>query len=183
MKRTIFLLAVLLGSSATLLAQTKWKLDKAKAKIGFNVRHMLMSTVDGSFKKFEATIVSPKPDFSDAVFEVTIDAASINTDNEKRDKDLKSDSYFNIAKYPEITFKSTGVTKTGGNNYKVSGNLTMHGVTKPVTLELTINAHKPIADVKMTGTVSRTDFGIGSVPRAMIGDEITIKAEGEFSEE
>src|ERR1700733_5336646 len=139
MKKMFLLAAGLLMTGTALFAQTKWKVDKAHAKIGFSVRHMMLSDVDGNFRKFDATIISSKPDFSDAVFEITIDVASINTDNETRDNDLKSDKYFDVAKYPEITFKSTSLEKTGDNVYKVTGNLTMHGVTKSISVELKLN--------------------------------------------
>src|ERR1700743_146858 len=139
MKKIIFLLAGLLVSGTTVFAQNKWIVDKAHSRVSFSVRHMMMSDVDGNFRKFEAWIISSKPDFSDAVFEVKIEAASINTENETRDNDLKSEKYFDVTKYPEITFKSTAVSKSGGDSYKVTGNLTMHGVTKQVTLELTLN--------------------------------------------
>lgn len=175
-------------TSTVLFAQTKWKVDKAHAKIGFTVRHMMLSDVEGSFRKFEATIVSSKPDFSDAVFEITIDAASINTDNESRDKDLRSEKYFDVAKYPDITFKSTSVEKKGENGLKVTGSLSMHGVTKPVTVELKINggsgaAHKATTGFKMSGSLDRTKFNVGSVPSAMIGTKIELRAEGEFVQE
>lgn len=179
------LLIVVLAVSTTLLAQTNWIADKAHSKIGFSVRHLVLSDVDGNFGEFEAHLSSSKEDFSDAVFEISIYVASINTDNESRDKDLKSDNYFDVAKYPRIKFKSTSIRKTGNKNYKLTGNLTMHGVTKTVTFNLTLSSgqgtdHKPVAGFKATGTLSRTEFGIGTVPRAMIGDEITIKANGEF---
>ena len=189
MKKIALLAAILVGST-TLFAQTKWTADKAHSKIGFAVRHMMLSDVDGNFRKFEAHLISSKEDFTDAVFEITIDAASINTDNESRDNDLKSDHFFDVEKYPEIRFKSTSISKTGDKNYKVTGNLTMHGVTKPVTLDLTLNGvgqsmmtHKPVAGFKVTGTLSRTDFGVGTAPKAMVGDEITIRANGEFGQE
>src|ERR1700733_1297399 len=156
MKKMFLLAAGLLMTGTALFAQTKWKVDKAHAKIGFSVRHMMLSDVDGYFRKFEATIISSKPDFSDAVYEITIDVASINTDNDSRDNDLKSDKYFDVAKYPEITFKSTSLEKKSENTYSVTGNLTMHGITKPVTLEVKLNGtgtgqmtHKPVAGFKV----------------------------------
>ena len=143
MKKLILLVVGVVTASTALFAQTKWKVDKAHAKVGFSVRHMMLSDVDGYFKKFDATIISSKPDFSDAVFEITIDVASINTDNDSRDNDLKSDKYFDAAKYPEIIFKSTSVEKKGENTYKVTGNLTIHGITKVTTLEV---------ELKLNGT-------------------------------
>ena len=188
--KKITLLAAIMMASASLFAQTKWTVDKAHSKIGFSVRHMMLSDVDGNFKKFDASVTSSKEDFSDAVFEITIDAASINTDNDNRDKDLRSGSYFDVDKYPQITFKSTGISKVEDKKYKLTGNITIHGVTKPITFDLTLNGtgksmmtKKPVAGFKVSGTLSRTDFGVGSAPKAMVGDEITLKANGEFGQE
>ena len=187
--RKITLFGAILLANTALFAQTKWNVDKAHAKIGFTVTHMMLSEVDGNFKKFEASLTSSKDDFNDAVFEITVDAASVNTDNERRDNDLKSDHFFDVAKYPVITFKSTSINKIDAKKYKVTGNLTMHGVTKPVTLDLTLNGvvtsmmtHKPVAGFKVTGTLNRIDFGVGTAPAAMVGDEITLRANGEFDQ-
>jgi polyisoprenoid-binding protein YceI len=183
------LLFLLLVLSTTSFAQ-KWNVDKAHAKIGFTVTHLMLSEVDGNFKKFDATLTSAKPDFSDAVFNLNIDPSSVDTDNEQRDNDLRSERFFDVAKYPDITFKSSSVKLIQGNKYKVAGNLTMHGVTKPVELDLTLNGigksmrtQKPIAGFKVTGTINRTDFGVGNAPAAMISEEIQIKANGEFNQE
>lgn len=190
MKKLILLVVGVLTASTALFAQNKWRVDKAHAKIGFTVRHMMFSDVDGYFKKFDAAIISSKPDFSDAVFDVTIEVASINTDNDTRDNDLRSAKYFDAAKYPEITFKSTSVEKKGENTFKVTGNLTIHGITRLTTLEVKLNGtsisaatHKPAAGFKVSGSIDRTDFKVGSVPAAMIGDKVELKASGEFEQE
>jgi polyisoprenoid-binding protein YceI len=187
--KKITLLAAFLLVNITLFAQTKWTVDKNHAKIGFTVTHMLLSEVDGNFKKFDASVVASKPDFTDAVFEITIDAASVSTDNEYRDKDVKSDHFFDVEKYPAITFKSTSISKIDAKNYKVTGNLTMHGVTKPVTLDLILNGvgtsmmtHKPVAGFKVTGTINRTDFGVGTAPAAIVSESIELRANGEFGQ-
>ena len=184
------LLVVALLISSGLFAQSKWRLDKAHAKVGFAVKHMMLSSVDGYFKKFDASIISSKEDFGDAVFEVTIETASVSTDNDSRDKDLRSAHFFDVAKFPQITFKSTSVEKVDDKTFKVAGNLTIHGVTKPVKLDLTLSSKgkstatkKPVAEFKVTGKINRTDFGVGSDPAAMIGDEITLKVNGEFEQE
>ena len=183
------LLSLLLIATNSLFAQ-KWNVDKAHAKVGFTVTHLMLSEVDGNFKKFDATLTSAKPDLSDAIFNLTIDPSSVDTDNEQRDNDLKGDRFFDVAKFPEIAFKSSSVKLVQGNKYKVAGNLTMHGVTKPVELDLTLNGigksmrtQKPIAGFKVTGLINRTDFGVGSAPAAMISEEIQIKANGEFNQE
>ena len=114
--------------------------------------------------------------------------SSINTEVEMRDNDLKSANFFDVATYPKITFKSTSIKPDGQNKYKLTGNLTMHGVTKAVTMDLwyrgtTENpmSKKPDAGFKLTGTLKRSDFNIGSnTPSAIVSDEVEIKADGEF---
>ncbi|GAB3246951.1 YceI family protein [Larkinella harenae] len=184
-KATLFF--AFLCASATAFAQT-WTIDKAHAKVGFTVTHLLVSEVDGNFKTFDAKITSSKPDFTDAVVELTADVNSIDTDNERRDADLKSDKYFDAAKFPTLTFKSTSFQKVEGKKYKVAGNLTMHGVTKPVTLDVTLNGpiqhpmnKKDIAGFKITGELKRSDFGIGSgTATAIVSDEVALRANAEF---
>ena len=167
----------------------KWNVDKAHSKLGFTVTHLLISEVDGSFKKFDASITATKEDFSDGVFELSADVNSISTDNEMRDGHLKKPEFFDVEKTPTITFKSTSISKTADKKYKLTGNLTMKGVTKPVTLDLTLTGigknmrtQKPIAGFKVTGTLKRTDFGVGTTPSA-VSDEIEIRAVGEFGKE
>ncbi|MGA0557210.1 YceI family protein [Larkinella sp. VNQ87] len=180
-------LAVSLLLSAASFAQT-WTVDKAHAKVGFTVTHLLVSDVDGNFKTFDAKITSSKPDFTDAVVELTADVNSIDTDNDRRDADLKSEKYFDAAKFPTLTFKSTSFQKVEGKKYKVTGNLTMHGVTKPVTLDVTLNGpithpmnKKEIAGFKIAGELKRSDFGIGTgTPVAVVSEEVTIRANAEF---
>lgn len=190
MKKINLLLAVLLLTGSTLFAQTKWNVDKAHAKVGFTVTHMMISDVDGNFKGFDASITSSKPDFSDAVFDLTVDAASINTDNDMRDNDLKSDHFFDVSKYPKITFKSTAISKVDDKTYKLTGDLTMHGITKPIVLDLTLKgigqnmrSHKPVAGFKVSGTIDRTDFGVGTAPAAVVSTKIELRANGEFGQE
>ena len=187
MKKLFF--AVILFVQTSLFAQTTtWKNDKMHSKLTFTVTHLLVSDVDGLFKNFDVTVTTTKPDFSDAVFELSADVSSINTEVDMRDNDLKSANYFDAATYPTISFKSTSIKPNGQNKYKLTGNLTMHGVTKAVTMDLwyrgtTENpmSKKPDAGFKLTGTLKRSDFNIGSgTPSAIVSDEIEIKADGEF---
>jgi polyisoprenoid-binding protein YceI len=164
-----------------------WSLDKAHAKLGFTVTHLMVSDVEGWFKTFDAKVTSSKEDFSDAVAEMTADINSINTENEMRDKDLKSPSYFDAVKYPFITFKSKTFIKVDDKNYKVTGDLTMHGITKTVELNAICRlgtnpkSKQTIAGFKITGMIKRSDFGIGkSMPSEMVGDDISILANAEF---
>jgi polyisoprenoid-binding protein YceI len=184
------LLAVFLLAGATAFAQTTtWKNDKMHSKLTFTVTHLMISDIDGLFKNFDVTITTSKADFSDAVFELKAEVASINTEVEMRDNDLKSDHFFDAAKYPYITFKSTSIKSHGKDKYTLYGDLTMHGVTKPVSMELwyrgTITnpmSKKQHAGFKLTGEINRLDFGVGTqYPAAAISDKISIKADGEFS--
>ena len=113
----------------------KWLIDPAHSEVHFKIKHLVISTVTGSFKKFEGSVESEKDDFSDASVQFSVESASIDTNNEQRDAHLKSDDFFNAEKYPKITFVSTGVEKTGDNEYILKGNLTMRDVTKPVDVE------------------------------------------------
>ncbi|MCD8740327.1 YceI family protein [Mucilaginibacter roseus] len=186
MKKTIILLAAVLMQTAV-FAQSTWKLDKAHANLKFSTTHMMLSDVDGRFKDFDATITSSKADFSDAKFDFTAQVASVDTDNEKRDGHLKSADFFDAEKYPTISFKSTKITPAGAGKFKVAGNLTMHGVTKPVTLDLWFRGakvspmtKKDVAGFQVSGTIKRTDFGVGSVPAAVVSEEVEFKGNGEF---
>ncbi|MFI5137341.1 MAG: YceI family protein [Sphingobacteriales bacterium] len=187
MKKTIILFAVALLNTAA-FAQTTWNNDKMHSKVGFTVTHLMVSDVDGIFTDFTCSIVSAKPDFSDAKFQLTVNTASVNTDIEYRDKDLRSDKYFDVAKFPTMTFTSTAITPVSPNRYKLSGNLTLHGVTKQVSMDLWFRGlitnpmtQKDDAGFKLTGVIKRSDFGFGAgTPSAIVSDEVTINANGEF---
>lgn len=187
--KKVFLSVLILFLSLSSFAQ-KWTVDQAHSRVGFTVTHLMLSEVDGSFKKFDASITSSKDDFTDAIFTLSIDATTIDTDNESRDKHLKSPDFFDVAKHPQITFKSNSITKGEGKNYKLNGDLTLHGVTKPVSLNLTLNgvgknmrSQKPIAGFKVTGTINRNDFALGTMPGAIVSEDIEIRAVGEFNRE
>ncbi|HAK80187.1 MAG TPA: polyisoprenoid-binding protein [Runella sp.] len=189
MKRITLVASALLVSFAT-FAQTTWKVDKAHAKLGFTVTHLLMSEVDGNFKTFDATITSSKEDFSDASFELTADLATASTDNEGRDAHLKRADMFDVANHPTLTFKSTSISKVADKKYKLNGNLTIKGVTKPVSLDLTLTGvgkdgrtQKPKVGFKAVGTIKRTDFGVGGMPSAVVSEEVELRALGEFNQQ
>ncbi|MFD2571495.1 YceI family protein [Spirosoma soli] len=190
MHRLSFTVALALASFAT-YAQT-WSVDKAHSKLGFSVTHLALSEVDGNFKTFDAKITATKPDLSDAIFELTADVNSINTENDRRDTHLKGPDFFDAAKYPTLTFKSKSFQKVDGKKYKMTGDLTMHGVTKPVTLDVTMNGPTVMenqrgkqekAGFKIAGTLKRSDFGVGSSNTAVVGDEVEVKAAGEFAKQ
>ncbi|MCW3078121.1 MAG: hypothetical protein JWO32_2730 [Bacteroidetes bacterium] len=170
MKKLILSASVALLSLAA-YSQTNWKVDPSHSKLGFSVTHMMVSDVEGKFKVYEGTVSSKTDiDFTDASINFSADAASINTDDEKRDGHLKSADFFDVEKYPKITFKSTSMkpnVKKGKTAYDLTGELTMHGVTKKVTLTA-IGASKTVKDpygntkygFRVNGEINRKDFGL-----------------------
>ncbi len=161
-----------------------WSLDKAHGKLGFGITHLLISDVEGNFKNFDVKVMSKKADFSDAQVEMTAQINSINTDNQGRDEHLQSADYFDAVKYPTMTFKSTSMKLVKGKQYALKGNLTLRGVTKPVTLNAVFNgtgvhpySKKTVAGFKITGTIKRSDFGVGAgTPSAVLGEEVDLNA-------
>lgn len=145
---------------------TKWEFDGAHSSVNFSLEHMVISEVTGQFTKFEGNVFSDKPDFSDAKINFVIDATSINTANEMRDKHLKSADFFETEKFPLATFKSTEFKKVDAKNYKLTGDFTMHGVTKSLTLDVVyggtaVDGYKNTkAGFKISGKLNRKDFGL-----------------------
>jgi polyisoprenoid-binding protein YceI len=186
--KKLVLAFLFLNCSLFVSAQSVWKSDKAHSQLKFDITHLGVSTVSGAFTDFDATITATKPDFSDAIFTLTAKTESINTGVDKRNEHLKSADFFDAAANPEISFKSNLVKSAGKDKFQVTGDLTMHGVTKPVTLELTHRgtvtnpmSKKPVAGFRATGTIKRADFGIGpKFPAPMISEEVTLIADGEF---
>lgn len=164
--KKLFIILGLMTSQFVTNAQTQWGLDAAHSKITFNVSHMMISETEGYFKTFSGQLTAPKEDFSDASIDFTIDVASINTDNEARDKHLRSDDFFNVDKFPKMVFKSTSFKKIDGNKYKLSGNLTIRDVTKPVAFEVTYNGtvvspyKQTVAGFKFMGSINRFDYNL-----------------------
>lgn len=114
-----------------------WKVDGAHTNVGFSVKHMMVSKVKGEFTGVEGTIEGDPENLSNAKVDIKIDNASINTGNEDRDNHLKSEDFFNVEKNPSITFSSTKITETGSNEYDVTGDVTVKGITKPITFKAT----------------------------------------------
>ena len=144
---------------------TKWTVDKAHSNVKFNVTHMVVSEVEGSFKLFDGSMETLKPDFSDAKVNFSVDVASLNTDNDNRDKHLKGDDFFNAEKFPAMQFQSTSFKPAGGNKYKLAGNLTIRDVTKPVVFDVTYggqvtNQGKTKAGFKAKTTINRFDYNL-----------------------
>lgn len=188
MKKSTILFSVLVILSSFAVFSSSWKNDKPHSQLGFTVTHLGINDVSGTFNEFEATINSSKPDFSDATFELTAKVASIDTRVEARNNHLKSPDFFDAEKFPLLTYKSSSLTKTGKDSYKVTGDLTIHGVTKTVTMDLVYRgtienpmSKKPTAGFSLKGSINRSDFGIGDkFPSMMISNEVSIKADGEF---
>jgi polyisoprenoid-binding protein YceI len=159
------ILAVTALAGLTASAQTKWTVDKGHSNVKFSVTHMVVSEMEGTFKVFDGTMEHTKPDFSDAKVNFSIDVASVNTDNERRDGHLKSDDFFNVEKFPKMTFVSTSVKPLGGNKYQMAGNLTIRDVTKPVVFDVThggvLNTSRGAkAGFKATTKINRFDYNL-----------------------
>lgn len=189
MKRITFILVAFFALTAFTSVVTTWNNDDAHSQLGFTVTHLGIADVSGTFNDFDVKINSTKPDFSDATFELTAKTASIDTRVEARNNHLKSADFFDVAKYPELTFKSTSIKKHGKDQYKLTGDLTMNGVTKSVTMDLkyrgsVVNqmSKANTAGFQLEGVIKRSDFKLGAgFPAPMISDEVRIKADGEFT--
>ncbi|MEC7264800.1 MAG: YceI family protein [Bacteroidota bacterium] len=186
MKKTLFAIALFTGLVAS--AQSTWKSDKSHSKIGFAITHLMISEVEGSFGDFDITATASDT-FENAEFSVEIQTASIDTDNERRDGHLKSADFFDAEKFPTISFKSTGYSKTGDKTFTLTGDLTMHGVTKPVTLEGKVNgiitdqrSNKLKAGLKLTGTINRLEFGVGG-DTPTLGDDVEMTINLEMAQQ
>ncbi len=188
MKRLALLLSLV--PFAALAQPTTWAIDPAHSQATFSVRHMVISTVRGEFQKTSGTVHLDEADLPHSTVEATIDAASINTHVEARDNHLRSPDFFDVAKFPNITFKSTRVEKAGEGKLKVTGDLTLHGITRPVVLEV----EGPTAAIKdgkglrrgLTArtTINRQDYGLRwnkAVEAGPIaGDEVKIEIDAEM---
>ena len=146
-------------------AASKWSIDKAHSNVKFSATHLVVSEVDGSFKIFDGGMENTKPDFSDAKINFTVDVNSVNTDNDMRDKDLKSDNFFNAEKYPAMKFQSTSFTPEGGNKYKLAGNLTIRDITKPVVFDVVYGGTAVMMGKTKIGfraktTINRFDYNL-----------------------
>ncbi|MBX2972021.1 MAG: YceI family protein [Flavobacteriales bacterium] len=188
MNKNIIAAAIAAPLLAFTVANSEWKLDNAHAKLRFSITHLGINDVEGSFRTIDATISAPNAnDLTGATITFTADARSIDTDNKMRDEHLQGADFFDAAKHPAISYRSTSVTKVSGDRYKVQGNLTVKGVTKPVELTATARYgvhpmnQKSVAGVKVTGTIDRTQFGIGSgMGGATLSDNVEITGNAEF---
>jgi polyisoprenoid-binding protein YceI len=173
-------------------ATTTWQIDPAHTAAQFSVKHLAISTVRGGFSNVKGTVILDDADISKSSVDVTIDVSTVDTRTPDRDKDLKSDKFFDVAKYPTMTFKSTKVEQAGAGKLKVTGDLTIRGTTKSVVLDVD-GPTAPVKDpwgnqrsaVTATTKINRQDFGVkwnatmdnGGV---VVGDEVSITIDAEM---
>lgn len=144
----------------------KWSIDRAHSEIGFKVKHMMFTNVHGRLEEFTGTAESRGDDFDHARFSFNAMAASLSTGSEDRDNHLRGEDFFNVEEFPEISFLSTSMMKVDDNNYVMVGDLTMRGVTKPVTLSVEFNGimNDPWGNTKSgfsaSAKLNRTDWGL-----------------------
>ncbi|MBE0642461.1 MAG: YceI family protein [Bacteroidetes bacterium] len=166
MHTTALFLFLTLGLVFSSSAQTTWTFDKAHTTIGFEVTHLVITTVDGKFKSFEGNVTTKGDSFEDAKVDFTVDVASITTDNDKRDTHLRSDDFFNAEKYPKMTFKSVSMKNVSGKKYKLVGDLTIRDKTRRVELDAVLNGTvkdpwgNTKAGFRLTGEINRFDYDL-----------------------
>lgn len=174
------LLAFSLTVSARAAVET-YKIDPVHSSVGFSIRHFV-SKVPGSFTDVQGTLVVDREHWENSTAEATLQVSSVNTANEKRDAHLETPDFFDAAKYPTITFKSTSWKKTGENTFDVTGGLTIKETTKPVVLKVTLLGFGPgmrgaqLSGWEATTTLNKSDFGVAG-PAMMgkaLGDEVTV---------
>lgn len=173
---------------------TKWNLDPMHSEVQFKVKHLVISTVTGSFKKFEGIAISEGENFDNAEIDFSLDVESIDTNQTQRDEHLKSAEFFDAANYPKITFKSTSLTKLSDDEYTLTGNLTVKDVTKPVTLKAEYGGSATDfygnmkAGFEVTGTINRKEFGltwsgITEAGAIVVGEDVKLIMNVQFAKE
>jgi len=171
--------------------QKTWTIDTVHSEIQFRARHMVVSNVTGKFDSFESTAVTPEDTMEGAEITFSADVASVNTGSEQRDNHLKSDDFFNAEKFPKLTFKSDRFEKISEESYRLTGQLTIRDVTKPITLEVEYGGviKDPYGNQRsgftVNGKVSRKAFGLQwnalmESGGAVVGDEIKINCHVEY---
>ncbi|MDX2284985.1 MAG: YceI family protein [Bacteroidia bacterium] len=196
MKSLLFTLAAVLLASST-QAQSfaraaspesrpaaTWSIDNSHSSVQFTVTHLVISEVNGSFKLYDGSLTAEKEDFTDAKINFTVDINSISTDNEMRDNHLKGDDFFNAASFPKATFTSKSFTKTGGNTYKLTGDLTIRDVTKTVVFDVVYGGTvkdgygNVKAGFKATTKINRFDYNLKwnalTEAGAVVGSDVVI---------
>ncbi len=191
MKTLTFLAVMILAGLQLTTAQTEWKIDNSHSSVQFSVRHMLITNVVGKFDNYDIRFVSNGDDFAKSEVEVTIQANSINTDNEKRDEHLRSDDFFAADEFPTLTFQANEFKKVSDNKYKLIGDLTMRGTTKRVELDALFigKVNDPWGNTRVgfeiKGTVNRFDYGLKwnnaiETGGLVVGETVNITANVQF---
>lgn len=181
------------ATTTTPATPTTWNVDASHSSVKFSVTHLTVSETEGVFKKFSGSINSKTADFQGAAINFTVDVNTINTDDEGRDKHLKSDDFFNAEKYPNMSFVGTSFKKVKGNVYVLEGNLTIRDVTKKVKFNVVYGGtvKDPWGNVKAgfkaTGKISRSAFGLKwsaltEMGGAVVGDEVSMALNLEFAQ-
>lgn len=190
MKQIFIATASLLIATAS-MAQGTWKVDNSHSNVKFTVTHLVVSEVDGAFKVYSGSINAPKADFADAAITFSVDVNSVNTDNDARDKHLKSDDFFNAEKFPQMTFKSTSFKKVGDKKYVLEGDLTIRDITKKVKFDVTYGGTvkdpwgNTKAGFKAKGTINRFDYNLKwntltEAGGAVVGKDVDVTLNLEF---
>jgi polyisoprenoid-binding protein YceI len=185
MRHTLFAALSLVAIASPSFAAEPYAFDPSHTSISYSIDHMGLSEMHGAFRKFDGALQLDTKDLSKSSVSVTIDATSIDTGVDKLDEHLRTPDFFDVGKFPQITFKSTKVEATGANTFKLTGDLTLHGVTKSVTLNASmraIAAHPfrkvPAAGFLATGEIKRSEFGITTYPGAL-GEVVKIRIDTE----
>ena len=189
MKRLVFVAGILALAAPMAMAQySTWASDPAHSEVDFSIRHGGVSNVHGRFGSVAATLVYNEADVTKSTITATIDVSTVDTGVSNRDTDLKTDNFLDVGKFPTATFTSTNVAKNG-SKLTVAGNFTLHGVTKPVVLDVEGPStpvengmdHKTHSGFSATTTISRTAYGIGTAfPSALVGDDVKLTIELEI---
>lgn len=188
MKKSILTL-VMAFLCAQLFAQTSWTSDPNHSRLGFTISHMGINEITGTFDEFTATIIGDENNLSEARIKLKATVGSVNTRVEARDKHLRSADFFDVENYPIMTFESSSVREISENNYEVKGKLSLHGLSKEVVVQMKYRGmledpkdpNNKTIGIQITGSISRADFRIGEKFQApMLGDTVSVKADGEF---
>jgi polyisoprenoid-binding protein YceI len=183
-KITPFLFTIALTLfSLTNYAQPKWVFDAAHSNLNFAIQRLMVSDVTGSFQIKEATLTVTGEEFENASANLVVDVSSVDTDVPDRDHHLQTPDFFDVKQYPDAVFHSTSFKKTGDKKYTLAGDLTMHGITKPATFEVTVNmgfddySKKTVSGMKAVGVIKRSDYELSpKTPSNVLSDEVTLTA-------
>ncbi len=173
------------------MATTKWVLDPSHSEITFKVKHMMFTNVSGKFDTFQATAESDSDNFENARFDFQAETTSINTGNADRDNHLRGGDFFDAEQFPQLTFKSTAFKQKSGDDYTLTGDLSLHGVTKSISLDVEFGglAQDPWGNTKAglsaTGKLNRKDFGLNwnaalEAGGVLVGEEVKLHIELQF---